>query len=77
MRPPFLFVISMTKCCKHTGKYVPVYLNGKHSIKYDSQFKKTATGITLMQVAAKLYRRTYFLECLLLPRYLHAGHSNP
>ena len=59
------------------GKYVPVYLNGKHSIKYDSQFKKTATGITLMQVAAKLYRRTYFLECLLLPRYLHAGHSNP
>ena len=44
--------------------YVPVYLNGKHSIKYDSQFKKTATGITLMQVAAKLYRRTYFLECL-------------
>ena len=26
--------------------------------------KKTTTGITLMQVAVKLYRRTYFLECL-------------
>ena len=29
--------------------------------------KKTATGITLMQVAVKLYRRTYFLECLRAP----------
>ena len=26
--------------------------------------KKTATGITLVQVAVKLYQRTYFLECL-------------
>ena len=35
-----------------------------NSNEYHTPKKKTATGITLMQVAAKLYRRTYFLECL-------------